>query len=438
MKTTLQKCLFIGMLVILLFSSCTAHQVIPTLTVTPVPTPTSTPTPPYKMLSSEDMRADLDELFRQIEKYHPDPYMKRSKENVDRDRQALYQELGQPMTSVDFYRKIALLIDSLGDDHTVVFPSNNTFQQIDSYEMVFPLEVEFDGVKAYIIKNYTGNPDIPLGAELLTINGTPLSTIQSNLIVDPGFNFTYKLWLLNGSSHEYQIALLPPGETTPDNFTVPGRTYEEIYKQEPTSETREEVTYRTLPNEKIGILTLNDFMSIYEPVKQAFSQIQKDGVQDLIIDIRENGGGHMESLDLFMNYLTDQSYQKCHKCAFIHPWEDVSNRYHGKIYLLIGPDTYSAAVLLANILQDHKLATLIGEETAETSSFCAYVMIGGEPLPRTGLKYMVSSQCYIRPNGTVDGRGVIPDMIVETTINDRITGSDPVLDYTLKMIRDGQ
>jgi len=29
-------------------------------------------------------------------------------------------------------------------------------------------------------------------------------------------------------------------------------------------------------------------------------------------------------------------------------------------------------------------------------------------------------------------------MIVETTINDMITGKDPVLDYTLKMIRGGQ
>ena len=217
-----------------------------------------------------------------------------------------------------------------------------------------------------------------------------------------------------------------------------GLTYKEIEKQVTTGETTEEVTYRTLPNEKIGILTVNNFMSIYEPVKQAFSQLQEDGVQDLIVDIRKNGGGHLESLDLFMNYLTDQPYQKCYKCAKNRPWDNVSNRYHGNIYLLIGPDTYSAAVLLATILQDHKLATLVGEETAETSSFCGYVIIGGEPLPKTGLKYSVSGMCYVRPNGIVDGRGVIPDKIVKPTINDKITGSDPVLDYTLKMIRDNQ
>jgi hypothetical protein len=44
----------------------------------------------------------------------------------------------------------------------------------------------------------------------------------------------------------------------------------------------------------------------------------------------------------------------------------------------------------------------------------------------------------ILPNGIVNNRPLIPDMIVETIINDLINGSDPVLDYTLKMIRDGQ
>jgi C-terminal processing protease CtpA/Prc len=310
--------------------------------------------------------------------------------------------------------------------------------QINGYEKGLPLGVEFENGQAFITANYSDNPDIPLGAELLTIDGTPLSTIKQNLITHPGIYFAWKLWLLEGSSPEYQAAILPAGEKTPVNLTIPGMTFKEIEKRMLSDKPREEVTYRTLPEEKIGILTLNGFMSIYEPVKQAFRQIQEDGVQNLIIDIRENGGGRGESLDQFMNYLTDQPYQKCYKCAFIRPWENVENRYQGHVYLLIGPDTMSAAVILANILQDHQLATLVGEETAQTSSFCGYVMIGGEPLPKTGLRYMVSGMCYIRPNGIVDGHGVIPDMIVKTTINDQITGNDPVLDYTLKMIQDGQ
>jgi hypothetical protein len=51
---------------------------------------------------------------------------------------------------------------------------------------------------------------------------------------------------------------------------------------------------------------------------------------------------------------------------------------------------------------------------------------------------MVSFKCYVRPYRIVNGRGAIPDIIAEITANDQITDSDPVLDDTLKMIRDGQ
>jgi hypothetical protein len=434
MKTMMKNCLLIGMLIILLSSSCTAaYQVAPTPTVTPVPTPTSTPTPPYAMLSPENMRSDLDELFRRIEKTHPDLYMHRPKADVDRDRQALYQELSQPMTIVDFYRKVAPLIASLGDDHTKVFPSDDVYEQMKGYERFFPLGLTFKGDKAFIVGNYTGNPDIPLGAELLAINNIPFSEIQSRWL--PNISYDWKLWFFFGSIPEYQIDLLPMGESAPLKVTIPGLTSDE-WNQQFTEQPWEAVSYKTLPGEKIGILTVNTLQSI--AVKQAFSQIQEDGVRDLIIDIRRNSGGYFESVDQVMNYLTDQPYQKCNKCAFNRPWDNTSNPYHGKIYLLIGPDTFSAAVTLATILQDHKLATLVGEETAETSSFCAYVHLGGDPLPRTSLRYIVSSRCFIRPNGIVDGHGVIPDIIVEPTINDIITGKDPVLDYTLKLIRDGQ
>jgi hypothetical protein len=435
MKTMLHNCLVVGMLVILLSSSCaSAYQVVPTPTVTPVPTPTTTPPPPYKMLSPEEMRSDLDELFRLIEEIHPDPYMNRAKADVDRDRQVLYQELSKPMTIVDFYRKVAPLINSLRDGHTDAFPSRDVYQQIESYEKVFPLDVEFEEGKAYIIKNWSGIPDIPLGAELLAINGIPLPIIEKNIVANESYSFTYKLWILNGSSPEYQIALLPVEESIPVNFTIPGLTYNEIDKIASASKAREDVTYRTLPNEKIGILTLNHFESIYEPVKQAFNQVQQDGVQDLIIDIRHNGGGYDQPFDLFMNFLTDQPYRKCYKCVVQHP-VDVPNRYHGRIYLLIGRYSFSAAIILANILQDNRLTTLVGEETSEPSSFCAYSNSNGDPLPRTGLRYRVSSKCLIRPDGVVDGRGVIPDIPVKTTIHDIITGNDPVMDYTLKMIR---
>ncbi len=93
--------LLITLLVLLNACTSTLQQTIPTATTIRTIPPTITMTPAlkpqilgeYKLLSPEDMRYDLNELFHQIEMIHPNPYAKRSKAEVDLDRQRIYEEL---------------------------------------------------------------------------------------------------------------------------------------------------------------------------------------------------------------------------------------------------------------------------------------------------------------------------------------------------------
>ncbi|MBK8986214.1 MAG: hypothetical protein IPM39_09055 [Chloroflexi bacterium] len=115
----------------------------------------------------------------------------------------------------------------------------------------------------------------------------------------------------------------------------------------------------------------------------------------------------------------------------------MAERYRGQLYVLIGPDTFSGAITLATALQDSGRAQLIGEETLDTASYCANVPTEMLPLPRTGLPYQSSRMCLVRPNGRLSDEGVMPDIIVPTTLADQIAGRDPVLSHTLDMIRRG-
>jgi C-terminal processing protease CtpA/Prc len=125
------------------------------------------------------------------------------------------------------------------------------------------------------------------------------------------------------------------------------------------------------------------------------------------------------------------------KCELIQPF-DIPERYKGNLYLLIGPETFSAAITFATVLQDAGLATLIGEETTDTASYCARVVRERTPLPRTKLAYRVSRTCYVRPSGVLDEKPVIPDFLIENTIQDQLAGKDPVLDHALETIRNGK
>jgi hypothetical protein len=451
------------LLIVIVLASCT--PVSPTKVILPTdtpPPPTLTPTPEpapvtpirlgdYELLSPEDMRSDLDELFHQIETVHPNPYTKRPKSEVDLDRQNIYDQLDQPLPMIEFFTKVTPLVASLGDQHTQILFPEKIFPVIEESELFIPLEVTFDGQRGFITGNYSGNQDIPLGAEVLSINSTAISNIRKDAEpYEPDF-FPFRLWLLFGSVPEYDVEFLLPGETAAVILDVPGVKFATIMQNLETSEPPDPVVYKKIPDESIGVLDLNTFTGIGPLLKKAFVQIQEDGVEHLIIDVRTNPGG--SDIGPTMDYLTDQPYRICSRlyrapfkgygsgepreleCVLLQPF-DAAERFTGKLYLLIGPDSFSAPIILANILQDYGLATLIGEETPDTASFCASAV--DSYLPRTKLPYRISVECYVRPSGVLDDLPVIPDITVETTIEDQIAGRDPVLEYTLELIRSGQ
>lgn len=473
--------LFFVLFLSLTLAACTAAPAEPAPTESPVasptappptdaPTPTPTPSVPvlgtYELLSPEDMRADLDELFARLHNNHPDPYLWRPKAEVDIDYQRVYDELSQPLSMVEYYKKVAPLVNSLGDDHTYVALPDEVSQAIIQQELLFPLGVQIQNQRAYVIENASGNDEILLEAELLSVNGIQMPDILAEIkgylpfsrIVKPQY-----FWYVFGSVEEYTLELRLPVQESPVTRTIPGLDIMTIVQNMQLSDESpaappEPVTYTRLPeDETIGLLSINSFIGLGNFVKPAFAQIQQDGIQHLIIDVRANGGGMKDQVDLVMNFLTDQPYRDCSKswkapaggygseatrresaCESQQPIEH-PERYQGKLYLLVGQKTFSAAITFSTILQDSSLAVLLGEETLAPASFCAEASRELASLPRTGLGYRNSHTCYVRPSGEADWlRGVVPDFIVETSIEDMISGYDPVLEYTLELIRGGE
>jgi C-terminal processing protease CtpA/Prc len=106
-----------------------------------------------------------------------------------------------------------------------------------------------------------------------------------------------------------------------------------------------------------------------------------------------------------------------------------SLRFEGDIYVLINSGTYSSAVMFATTVKDYSIATLIGEESGGLAT--SYGDIYSFTLPNTRLSVGVSHKRFVRPSGEDDGRGVIPDHVVEGDEND---DEDEVMDYTLNLI----
>jgi C-terminal processing protease CtpA/Prc len=109
-------------------------------------------------------------------------------------------------------------------------------------------------------------------------------------------------------------------------------------------------------------------------------------------------------------------------------------RFMDKIFVLIGPRTFSGCVVFASIIKFYHIGLLIGEETGDT------LIRGGQAytgrLPHSGLEFYVPVKYFVLPGGKPDGRGVIPDFEVKQKPEDTAKGIDTALQFTLNLIKD--
>ena len=105
-------------------------------------------------------------------------------------------------------------------------------------------------------------------------------------------------------------------------------------------------------------------------------------------------------------------------------------RLERPLCLLIGPGTFSSAMMLANTARRSGVATLIGEPTGEPPNSGGEVM--AFHLQRSGLTGQVSSAYFMLDEDPAgDRRGVLPHITVVPTREDIRAGRDPVMERAM-------
>lgn len=135
----------------------------------------------------------------------------------------------------------------------------------------------------------------------------------------------------------------------------------------------------------------------------------------LVVDLRYNPGGN------------DRTYASLLKVLTTNP----TLARDGALVVLIGRQTFSAAVLLATELDQQTNAIFVGEPTGGSPNL--YANPRTITLPNSGLVVHVSSK-YFDVGGPTDQRDAIaPDVAVTADLDDFLAGRDPVLDAALAL-----
>ena len=121
---------------------------------------------------------------------------------------------------------------------------------------------------------------------------------------------------------------------------------------------------------------------------------------------------------------------------------DKKIHFSGNVYVLTNERSYSASTLFAALVHKYKRGTIIGRETGT----CYYQMNAYKSadirLDNSGLELHIPLTKIIfddQPDPSIPwGHGVIPDHIIGWTYDEYLNNSDPILVYTLKLIRESK
>lgn len=207
-------------------------------------------------------------------------------------------------------------------------------------------------------------------------------------------------------------------------------------------------------------------------VDAAFTEFLAAGATALVIDLRDNPGGDSSFSDLMIGWFADRPFAFAsafrirvsaeaiaanqHRIALApddsrsasrrfaaayaraKPGDTIAfdipaasprsaPRFTGRVYVLVNRHSFSNAVAVAALVQDHHLGTILGEETADLAT--TYGAMETFTLGHSRLTVGFPKAYIVRPSGDTTPRGVVPDIAIETPIIETV--DDPVLQRAL-------
>lgn len=177
----------------------------------------------------------------------------------------------------------------------------------------------------------------------------------------------------------------------------------------------------------IGYLEVSSFdEGTAEDFKNKYEELKAQGINSLIIDLRNNGGGLVEEALKMADYIvpkgkellitTDKNGKEEIKKATADPIIDQ------KIILLVNENTASASEILAGALKDNEKATIIGTKTYGKGVIQQILTL------KSGAGIKVTIEEYYTPNrNKINKVGIEPDETVklpETVTNPLLVKED--------------
>ena len=302
--------------------------------------------------SIEKMKKDL-EIFKNIGlKANSGLYKHRTKTQIDSIYNWAEKEIQYSKSFRDFYNILSKLSNFEGSCHNdISLPSKKWSNLITENEGYFPYPIK--NIQGKWLLNFETN-DIPLGSEIITINGKKINEIVIELYkhyTTDGYNITGKRIGIDrhfsryyrynyGLKTDFEVIYKNSNKNEINKRTLKSVSLKEYYKNSNnryskpfdeldytnSDDLKEIYSYKEIEFET-AILTINSFAigenedspehkNFVNFLDSTFLKIKNNKIKNLIIDIRHNGGGSDPNDLVLYEYLTQRNFSE-NKSAWI-------------------------------------------------------------------------------------------------------------------------
>jgi hypothetical protein len=385
------------------------------------------PPNPQTALTARQWHEDLTFFASQLTRRHPDAFANTPKPKFEAAVAELDARLDQ-LNPDAIYVGLDHLANLIGDGHTYVkFPAD---------EANLPLDIERFGPDSRIVMVAPGYEEA-LGTRVIAIQDTPLAKAQELAATMTPVAETAGLRDLRVNSFlTIGMALHGLGITPVRNsarfllasddgrqFTVdfmalaPGEEPKWIHTASSLPIAEQPVAGSAactlLHSADTLYCNVRMILNLKEPSRQMLDLINREHPDKVVIDLRQNGGG---DYNLGLEYLIRPLMKN----------EKINRKGH--LFVLIGPNTFSAAMSNAGQFRKMTNATLVGEPIGERPN--SYQEPREFTLPNSRFIVRYSTRFYRFSDGK--DNMVAPDKEITTSWSDYNAGYDTALEWILR------
>ena len=204
-------------------------------------------------------------------------------------------------------------------------------------------------------------------------------------------------------------------------------------------------------NKKIGYIKLPVFYSDFtrngarkcaEDIRKETIKLKKEGVEGIVIDLRDNGGGSLsEVIDMVGHFITTGPVvQVKKKAGKIETYRDFNAEqiYDGPMVVMINRNSASASEIFAAAMQDYKRAVIVGSGPASFGKGTVqqfldldnYLSPQYDTVKPLGAVKVTMQKFYRINGGATQLKGVIPDIVLPDAYSEVETG-EKELDFPM-------